>query len=304
MFDDRDPRSLDSRDRDRDGSDPREAESRDPRDVFARDLDLPRGPEREHVRVHGRDYELRGSEVRTLATIGALRVVPTRDLDDGQGRNADLWHGDLDRLRSAGLVQVVGHLDSEDRSPLVTLTAQGRELLESHRSREGRSGQAFYAGAVRPRERTHDAHLCRAYRRTAERLQSKGARIERVVLDYELKRDYQRFLQERNRDRADSDGRPDRTRDEIREWAYEHQLPSNEDGVQFPDLRIEYEMPDGRREVEDVEVTTPHYRGAHAAAKARAGFTRYRARGSRVGGRSGRGGGRSSDITLAEEILE
>jgi hypothetical protein len=74
--------------------------------------------------------------------------------------------------------------------------------------------------------------------------------------------------------------------------------------VQFPDVRIEYERPDGRHDVEDVEVTTPHYRGAHAASKAAAGFTRYRARGGRVGGRSGRGGGRSSDITLAEEILD
>lgn len=304
MWDELDPRSLDSQDRDRDVSDPRELVSTDPRDVFVRDLDLPRGPEREHVRVHGRDYELRGSEVRTLATIGAFRVVPLRDLDDGHGQSADLWHGDLDRLRSAGLIEVVGSLDREARDPLLTLTKRGRELLESHRPRGRHTGQAFHAGVVRPKELTHDAHLCRAYLRSAERLRDQGARIERIVLDYELKREYQRFLQERNRDRAGSDGRPDRTRDEIREWAYEHQLPTNEDGVQFPDLRIEYEWPDGRRDVEDVEVTTPHYRGAHASAKARAGFTRYRARGARVGGRSGRGGGRSSDITLAEEILE
>jgi hypothetical protein len=76
------------------------------------------------------------------------------------------------------------------------------------------------------------------------------------------------------------------------------------DSVQFPDVRIEYELPDGRRDVEDVEVTTPHYRGAHAAAKGRAGFSLYRAGGGRVGGRSGRGGGRSSDVRLAEEFLE
>jgi len=81
-------------------------------------------------------------------------------------------------------------------------------------------------------------------------------------------------------------------------------LPVGDDGVQFPDVRIEYELPDGRRDVEDVEVTTPHYRGAHAAAKARAGFTRYRAGGGRVGGRTGRKGGRSSDVRLAEELLE
>jgi hypothetical protein len=49
------------------------------------------------------------------------------------------------------------------------------------------------------------------YEREAARLQERGARVDRVVLDYELKRDYQRFLQERNRGRGDSDGRPDRT---------------------------------------------------------------------------------------------
>lgn len=302
MWDDLDPRSLDSRDRD--PSDPRETEPVDPRDVFARDLDLPHGLERERVHMHGHDYELRGSEVRTLSTLGAFRVVPLSDLHDDAGRTQDLWHGDLDRLRTSGLIHVVGPLDHEERTPLLTLTERGRELLETHRSPDRESRQAFYAGTLRSRELTHDAHLYRAYLRSAERLQAQGARIDRVVLEDELKREYQRYLQERNRDRADSDGRPDRTREEIQDWAYEHQLPMHEDGVQFPDLRIEYEWPDGRRDVEDIEVTTPHYRGAHASAKARAGFTRYRARGARVGGRSGRGGGRSSDITMAEEFLE
>jgi DNA-binding MarR family transcriptional regulator len=301
MWDDLDPRSLDSRDRD--PSDPREAGPTDPRDVFAQGLDLPRGLERDRVHVHGHEYELRGSEVRTLAEVGAFRVMPLSDLHDERGRSADLWHGDLDRLRTAGLVRVAGYLDHEERTPLLTLTERGRELLESHRTRDYEPRQAFYAGVARSRELTHDAHLHRAYLRSAERLRNDGARIQRIVLDYELKREYQRFLQERNRDRPDSDGRPDRTRDEVEEWAHEHDLPVDEDGVQFPDVRIEYEWPDGRRDIEDVEVTTPHYRGAHASAKARAGFTRYRAGGGRVGGRTGRGGGRSSDVRLAEELL-
>ena len=302
MWDDLDPRSLDNRDRDPD--DPREVGPIDPRDVFAHGLDLPRGLERERVHVHGHEYDLRGSEVRTLATIGAFRVVPLSDLHDERGRSADLWHGDLDRLRTAGLVRVLSHLDHEERIPLLTLTERGRDVLESHRTRDHEPRQAFYAGHVRSRELTHDARLYRAYLRSAERLRGEGARIHRIVLDHELKREYQRFLQDRNRDRPDADGRPDRTRDEIQDWAREHDLPTDEDSVQFPDVRLEYEWPDGRRDVEDIEVTTPHYRGAHAAAKARAGFTRYRAGGGRVGGRSGRGGGRSSDVRLAEELLE
>ncbi len=301
MWDDLDPRSLDSRDRD--PAEAREIGSVDPRDVFFQGLDLPRGLERERVHVHSHDYDVRGSEVRTLATVGAFRVVPLSDLHDERGRPGDLWHGDLDHLRTAGLVRVVGYLDDDVRTPLLTLSDRGRALLETHRNPDHRPRQAFYAGDVKRRELTHDAHVHRAYVRAAERLGHDGVRIVRVVLDAEMKRDYQRFLQERNRDRQDSDGRPDRTRAEIQEWAHDRGLPVEDDGVQFPDLRIEYEWPDGRRDVEDVEVTTPNYRGAHAAAKARAGFTRYRAGGGRVGGRTGRGGGRSSDIRLAEELL-
>src|SRR5438128_12656404 len=125
MFDDLDPRSLDSRDRDPSGA--RDAEA-DPRDVFARDLDLPCGPARERVQVQGHDYHVRGSEVRTLSTIGAFRVVPLSDLQDDRGRVADLWHGDLDRLRSAGLIRVVGLLDRDARTPLLALTERARRL--------------------------------------------------------------------------------------------------------------------------------------------------------------------------------
>jgi hypothetical protein len=87
---------------------------------------------------------------------------------------------------------------------------------------------------VKPRELSHDAQLYRAYLRTAERLRDSDARIHRVVLDYELKREYQRFLQERNRDRSDSDGRPARSREEVRDWASAHELPMVDERVQFP----------------------------------------------------------------------
>jgi hypothetical protein len=51
-------------------------------------------------------------------------------------------------------------------------------------------------------------------------------------------------------------------------------------------------------------VVTPHYRGAHAAAKVRSGFTRYRAVGARLGGMRTIGrSGRSIDPRLAEELL-
>jgi hypothetical protein len=59
----------------------------DPREPFTRDLDLPRGPDRELVRDRDRAYTLHGSETRTLATVGAFRVVSSRDLRDCHARS-------------------------------------------------------------------------------------------------------------------------------------------------------------------------------------------------------------------------
>ena len=193
-------------------------------------------------------------------------------------------------------------LNSDDRA--VTLTARGRDLLQANRdTRRDRSQeprQAFYSGVKKPRELTHDTAVYRAYQRAEGSIRKQGGQVRRVVLDYELKRDYQQYLQERNRGRKDSDGRPDREPEEIARWAREHQLPYYDEHVHFPDARIEYEDRDGRSRHEDLEVVTSHYRGAHASAAAGSGFTRYRSLGCTVGGRSGR---RTPDPRLAEELL-
>jgi hypothetical protein len=149
----------------------------------------------------------------------------------------------------------------------------------------------------RPRELSHDVLLYRAYLREEERLRDQRAEIRRVVLEGELKREYQEWLQEPNRGRPDSDGRPDRDRGEIERWAREHDLPYFDDRVRFPDFRIEYELDRCDRH-QDVEVVTEHYRGAHAASVARAGFSCY----GRVGG-SGRSGGRGFDPRVAEAFV-
>ena len=90
-------------------SNPRERERLDARDVFTRDLELPRGRERDS------DVTLRGSEVRTLATVGAFRVVPAGDLRDGQDRPLDPNRGDLRHLRDSGLVETIPTI-GEDRA--------------------------------------------------------------------------------------------------------------------------------------------------------------------------------------------
>lgn len=304
MWDSLDPRSFDAREAA--PSDPRDVEEVDPRDVVTQGLNLPRGREREEVYVHEHEYQLRGSEARALATVGAFRVVPATDLKDDAGRPGDLRHGDLEQLRAAGLIRSVTPTGRDASTTLVALTERGRDVLEAHRTPDHQPVQAFSARGVKTRELAHDAQLYRAYLHSADRLTGQGARIQRVVLDDELKREYQQFLQEPNRDRPEADGRPARTREEIDEWAHAHHLPVVDDHIQFPDLRIEYEWADGRRDVEDVEILTPHYRGAHAAAKARSGFTNYRSGGGRVGGRSSRSGrgSRPFDPELAEEFLK
>ena len=138
------------------------------------------------------------------------------------------------------------------------------------------------------------------YQRAEERLRGQGGRVRRVVLDYELKRDYQRFLHERNRGEKDCDGRPDREPEEIARWAREHELPYDDGHVRFPDARIEYEDRDGRSRHEDLEVVTGHYRGAHAGSAAKSGFTCYLSIGCSVGGR---GGGRTAQPRIIEELL-
>jgi hypothetical protein len=301
----RDPRE-DARWPERD-RDPRDRGT-DPRDVFTRDLNLPRRHERQIVHdARDREYTLRGSESRTLATVGAFRVVSSRDLRDHDGRPADPRSGDLRHLREEGLIRTE-RMDGH-RDVAVVLTKEGRSVLESHRRdhshdhRQDRQ-QAFYAELKKPREVEHDSQVLRAYLREAERLADRGARVDRVVLDYELKRDYQQWLHERDKDRDDADGRPNREPAEIEEWAHDHDLPYFDDQVHFPDVRIEYEQPDGRWDHVDVEVTTVHYRGAHGGAAARSGFSSYRGGSVRLGGRSGggRGGGRSG-AGLAEDFL-
>ena len=103
-----DPRWDDSRDR---GDDVRERayegrdQTGDPRDVFLHDVDLPLDRDREYVLDRDQIDELNGDESHTLATVGAFRVVPERDLLDGD--DAQRVSNSLDHLREQGLIETV-----------------------------------------------------------------------------------------------------------------------------------------------------------------------------------------------------
>jgi hypothetical protein len=276
-----DPREQDTRDRDNEWPrvyDPRDRDNHDPRDALMRDLDLPRGDERELVVDRNRVYELDREDSRTLAAVGVFRVVPEHDLD--------LPRDTLDNLHEQRLVEAVELGDGERG---LTLTADGRDSLHSHSlERDAEPSQVFYAGASRSREIDHDSNLYATFRQEEARLRDEHdvLDIRRVVLEQDLKREYQEFLQDHNRNRSDSDGRPGRDENEVADWAREHDLPFFDGQVHFPDYRIEYEV-DGRELHQDVELFTAHYRGAHAASRGKTGFRIYVVAARGRGGRSG-----------------
>jgi DNA-binding MarR family transcriptional regulator len=292
MFRDNDPRDQSAGTaRDRSG----DANRRD--DALTRHLALPDGREREPIG----GYRLRGSEVRTLATVGALRLVPRGELE----RQSVAAPRELDRLRQEGLISTTPYMIGRRRTTIVTLTKDGLELLEQHRREcPPHEQQAFYSGVAKPRELAHDSRVYAAYLQARERLAVDGAKVRRVVLETELKREYQRFLQQPNRGRGESDGTPLRDQEAIALWASKRELPFIDGSVRFPDARLEYERPDGTIGREDLEIVTEHYRGAHAAATAAAGFHCRRCSSGKVqGARSSARSGRSRDERLAEEML-
>ena len=163
---------------------------------------LPRGEERERVEHRGREYSLNGAETRALATVGAFRVVCPDDINTdpaSRGTSSGNWR----HLSNQGLVTRESLIDGSGVRHVVALTRDGKNLLDAHSSTrpDGRR-QEPYAGVAKPRELRHDSQIYRVYQEEAARIEREGGRVTRIVLDYELKRDYQRFL---NRDDRDAD---------------------------------------------------------------------------------------------------
>jgi hypothetical protein len=226
-----------------------------------------------------RTYQLRGSETDLLAIIGTFRVVPTHDLPGADDTRA----GDLKHLAEQGLIEHRQIVINDQPTTIVTLTKDGKDLLESHKESRSRTrDQVYHSGFVKPRELAHDAQLYRLYKAEAARIRAEGGTVRRVVLDYELKREYQTFL---NRpDRGD-----DLSAEEARRaFALAADLPHDKGHIELPDLRIEYETEAGIVAYRDVELVTEHYSRGQVAGKSAAGFGLYRAAGA---------SGRSSDAS-------
>ena len=211
-------------------------------------LTLPRTPDRQAVALERDRYRLRESETELLATVGAFRVVPERELtaDRGDERNGTgdrPSDGDVRSLVDQGLIETRTIMINNTPERVVVLTTEGRDLLEAHREpREERDepDQRYYAGLVKPRELAHDAQLYRMFEIERERLEAEGARITRIVLDYELKSEYHAFVHAQRQAGVSAN-------DARREFADTHDLPFRRGHIALPDVRIEYDSPDGDR---------------------------------------------------------
>ena len=210
-------------------------------------------------------YTLRSSEVHTMAEIGKFRALDTKDLEEfAYARDRRHLEADLTNLGRQGLIieREIPHSESSARR-IVALTKEGRRLLWV--TGIIREDQALYYGFAKPREAHHDADLYRLYQRGLERLEKAGGRNPRIVLDAELKKRLYRDLAAENADSRE-------VRDRV---ACRHGLRVVRGKIPVPDLRIEYEMPDGEPARLDLELATEHYRARNLAEKVRAGFSIY-----------------------------
>jgi len=213
-----------------------------------------------------RGYRTSPSEIRSMAELGKFRAIGENDLEEYlYGGQRKALQSDIHDLLRQGLVRRATFQGPEGAPrELLTLTKRGHRLLRA--SQMVSADQVTYSGFVKPREANHDAELYRLYQNEASRIEQKGGRVRRVILDFEIKRKIYRDLA-----RLGSQARP--------EIAERHGLRVVRNKIPIPDLQIEYETRDGDAARVNLELVTEHYRHRHVAEKARAGFSLYTPRG-------------------------
>lgn len=217
--------------------------------------------------LRGRTYRLRNSEIATMVELGKFRALAKEDLAEFvYGDSDDRMRPDVENLVRQGLVEMksIPHEETGSRQ-LLTLTKYGHRFLTSTQS--AGKAQALHHGFAKPREAHHDADLYRLYQKAAAKIEGQGARNLRVVLDYELKKRIYHDLAKLGPDRSSAESK--------RTIAERHGLHVVRGKIPLPDVRIEYDTPDGERARVDLELATGHYRGRTLAEKVRAGFSLY-----------------------------
>jgi hypothetical protein len=221
-----------------------------------------REPEREPT------YTLRASEVRTLTEIGMFRAVTLDDLTRYRyGGNNEEARCDLKNLDCQNLIR--RRTTYPEHTIYLTLTREGHRFIERYRPSDMNRRQVLYHGFVKPREARHDAALYRLYQHETDRIRAEGGEVQRIILDFELKKSINRKLS-----KLDSLPLPEQDQPK-KEIAQEHGLRVVNGKIPIPDVRLEYETRDQQQTKVDLELATSDYHRDSLAAKATAGFAIY-----------------------------
>ena len=211
-------------------------------------------------------------EEQVLWEAGRFRTVAEPDLARTQyGGNHAALQRDLDRLSKLGLIERhTVSIDGRGRTlSVVSLTRKGKAFVKDSPLQNADGQQAIFAGIVKPRELVHDTAIYRMYLAEADKIEAKGGRVKRVVLDYELKKAAYSPMAKA------IDLPPVEYAERQQQIAAENGLTVVDGHIVLPDLRIEYETPEGEIRHMDLELVTENYRGAHVGAKGSAGFKMY-----------------------------
>ncbi len=235
----------------------------------SRDVEPLRDQDRQKYQDCNRSYSLRTSEIHTLTQVGKFRVVSVDDLARfAYGSNRARFDSDLRNLMRQRLVERHGTSAFKKESrQVLALTKQGERLIR--RNALVPEDQAIYSGLVKPKEADHDAALYRLCQKVAAEIESKGGKVLRIQLDYELKEQLYRKL-----GKAQAREKTDRLHLK-HALAQQLQLPVVNGKVSFPDVRIEYANQEMEISRVDLELATGHYHASHLAGKASAGFQIY-----------------------------
>jgi len=215
-----------------------------------------------------RSYEVNGSQAKTMADIGTFRTIALRDLTRVRyaGNEKQALEEVNDLLRQKLLRRSVSQ---PDRAVYLTLTSEGHQFLLTRNGQGADNDQVFYHGFVKTRETEHNAAIYQLFQKEAGNIISSGAKVTRVILDFELKKSINRKL-------AGLSSLPQEEQAERKaELAFEHGLTVVNGKIQIPDLRLEYEDQDHNPAKVDLELATGHYRRGSLAAKSSAGFKIY-----------------------------
>jgi DNA-binding PadR family transcriptional regulator len=227
----------------------------------------PSAERRQRYEFREQTYWLRSSEIRTLTELGKFRIVAARDLRRFRyAQEKGRMKPDLQNLLRQGLIseKFVPHEETPPRR-MLALTKSGLKLLVSFD--RVRTDQALYYGFKRPRETLHDADLYRLYQKASREIEERGGKNLRMVLDCELRKCVYHDLA-----KSGPDVNPSERKQQVAE---QHGLQVVRGKIPLPDMRIEYETPDGRMARVDLELATGNYRGSHVAEQVRAGFSIY-----------------------------